>query len=53
MLTRTLTVTRARPGSGVARSWRAHPEARSPDSRVPPALRPVTRAPNEHMETIR
>ena len=37
---------------GVTRNWRAHPEARSVDRRLPPALSAATSAPNEHMETM-
>src|SRR3974390_413442 len=40
-------------GIGVIRSWRAQPDARSIESLVPPALRAATRAPKEHIETIR
>ena len=53
MLAVTLVATYDHAGMGVIRSWRAQPEARSVDSRLPPALRAATRAPKEHMDTMR
>ena len=53
MLAATLTPMYDHAGMGVTRSCRAHPEARSMESRDPPALRAAIRAPNEHIETMR
>ena len=53
MLAMTLVATYDQAGIGVIRSWRAHPEARSIESRVPPALSAATSAPKEHIETMR
>ena len=38
---------------GVTRNCRAHPDARSVDSRLPPAFSAATSAPNELIDTIR